>query len=131
MITNLAKNLRKRAFSLVLMQCLVTLIMTGVGYWFYDENTALQLFLGGSIGSISNAIFSVFAFRYVGASSSRQVYDAFFRGERIKLFVTIVLFLITFKLIDTVDVSLFVGFGTILLAQWLAPFYFLNLQKLG
>ena len=131
MITNLAQQLRKRAFRLVLMQLAVTLFISGIGCWFYSKNTAVQLLLGGSICTFSNAIFSVFAFKYVGASSAQKVYDAFFRGERIKLFVTIVLFLLTFKLLDTVDVSLFVGFSVILLTQWLAPFYFLNLQKLG
>lgn len=131
MIVNLAKHLRFRALSLVFMQFCVTLLMAGLGYWLYGENTALQLFLGGSISTLSNAVFSIFAFKYVGASSSQKVYDAFFRGERIKLFVTIVLFLLTFKLLDTIDVSLFVGFSLILLTQWLAPFYFLNLQKLG
>lgn len=62
---------------------------------------------GGAIAIIPNFVFALYAFRFAGASASKKVMDSFFKGAKIKMILTALLFALSFKFITLSLVAFF------------------------
>ena len=89
------------------------LISTTVTYFYWGLSHAQSAFAGGCIGIIPNFVFALYAFKFAGASAAKQVMDSFFKGAKIKMVLTALLFALSFKFLS---LSLVPFFSTYIIA---------------
>ncbi|REL29057.1 F0F1 ATP synthase assembly protein I [Thalassotalea euphylliae] len=92
-------------------------------YFNWGLSHALSALAGGCIGIIPNFVFALYAFRYAGASANRKVMDAFFRGAKIKLGLTAILFALAFKFLVIIPVPFFGAFCLAVFSSLLTPMF--------
>lgn len=88
------KNLSKRQ---LIFSIAVTLLSSTLIYFCWGLSHAYSALAGGAIGIIPNFIFAFYAFKYAGASASKLVMDSFFKGVKVKMLLTALLFALSFK----------------------------------
>ena len=92
---------------------IITLISTAFSYIFWGLSHAQSALVGGAIGIIPNFVFGLFAFRYAGATASKQVMKSFNQGAKLKMVLTALFFALAFNYLD---VSFPVFFTTYILS---------------
>ena len=84
-----------------------------------DQARSMSLFFGGLLVVIPQAYLTVYAFRYMGASSTKMIAQSFYRGEAGKFVLTFVGFGVVFLWFKAVHLpSLFTGYTLMLFLQW-------------
>lgn len=86
---------------------IVTLLCTAITYFGWGLSHAYSAFVGGAIGIIPNFVFALYAFRYAGASASKQVFDSITKGAKVKMLLTALFFGLAFKFLTLSVVPLF------------------------
>lgn len=95
-----------------------------------DKVTAYSVLIGALIYFVPNMYFVYRAFKYSGARSARMILRSFYAGESIKLFMTAILFGLTFAFVKPISVlALFGGFIALQATSWLTPL--LTIRKNG
>lgn len=95
-----------------------------------DKVTAYSVLIGALIYFAPNLYFVYRAFKYRGARSAKMILRSFYAGESIKLFMTAILFGLTFALVKPISVlAVFAGFIAIQATSWLTPL--LTIRKNG
>lgn len=95
-----------------------------------DIVTAYSVLIGTLIYFVPNLYFVYRAFKFSGARSARMILRSFYAGESIKLFMTAILFGLTFALVKPISVlAVFSGFIAIQATSWLTPL--LTIRKNG
>ena len=93
--------------------CLLTLLLV-------SKTAAISALWGGLLCVLPHAYFASYAFRYVGARSSRLIARSFYRGEAGKFLLAIVGFALVFTLVKPLDlVALFCAYVVMLVVQWI------------
>jgi ATP synthase protein I len=93
-------------------------------YFFWGILYAYSALLGAAIAIIPNTIFGKRAFKYSGARQSQQVVDSFYKGEKIKILLTAILFALSFRFFPIVPVPLFSVFSLVVILSLLTPVLF-------
>jgi len=76
-----------------------------------DASVALALGLGGMICWVANAVFTLKAFRYRGASASRKIVKEFSLGEAFKILLSAAGFALAFIYVPTAPpIWVFMGY---------------------
>ncbi len=119
MTDTLVKRVRKVAFKVVGIQLVVAVIVSLIAL-LIDFKTGFSVFVGGMVCVIPSSYFAFKAFSVAGAQKSREVVRAFYMGEVIKLLLTVVLFIVAFKLLPISPAPMLTGYFLTLLANWLA-----------
>ena len=129
MSNKLAVNAFNQAIRLIVFQVLLVAICAII-FWLTDgANSARSAVLGGIIYIVPNYIFTRFAFRCMGARQAKDVITSFAVGESLKLFLTVVFFIVVLGFIKVNYLPLYVTFAIAVGSQIFAP-YFMN-KKLG
>ena len=98
-------------YKVIVAQIIATFILATASLLLLDEVVAFSALIGGLISFLPNSYFVFQAFRYQGARSADKVVKGFVRGELGKIGITIVLFALSFTLVDNLnEISLIVGF---------------------
>ena len=108
-------------YRVVVVQLLVTL---GVSLLLlpFGENEALSALLGGLACSIPNAFFVWKSFQHWGARAALKIARSFYYGEAGKFALTILAFVMIFRLIPSVKpLPLFGAFALIQVVNWFTP----------
>ncbi len=124
-MNQLVKPGRKLSRQQLIFASTLTLVSTAIIYFNWGLSHALSAFTGGCIGIIPNFVFALYAFRYAGASASRQVMDSFFKGAKVKMVLTALLFALSFKFLD---LSLAPFFSTYIIAV-MSPIIFTAMKR--
>jgi ATP synthase protein I len=95
----------------------------------YGANAASSAVLGGMVCVIPNIYFARKLFEYQGARSARQIVNSFYKGEAIKIFLSIVLFTAVFMWIKITPLAFFAAYIMILITHWFAPLVIVNKQN--
>lgn len=98
------------------------MLLIAIAAIFYNQNTAVALAYGTAISFLPNAVFSLFAFRYSGASQIEAVARSFNQGSKAKLVITISLFVVAFGVLKLHPLPVFLGFIAATAAYWVALF---------
>ena len=69
-------------------------------------------------------VFAAFAFRYAGASKNQLVARSFSQGSKLKLALTIILFVIAFKGLNATPLEIFVAYVITTASHGLAMFHY-------
>ena len=112
-MNQLVKPGRKLARQQLIFTSTLTLVSTVMIYFSWGLSHAQSALVGGCIGIIPNFVFALYAFKFAGASAAKQVMDSFFKGAKIKMVLTALLFALSFKFLD---LSLAPFFSTYVLA---------------
>ena len=106
------------------------LILTGFsslmfGLW-YGSVGALSATLGGLTCAAPTACFAYMLFRDAPSSASRQIMGRVYRGEALKLGLSMALFALTFGCVNTIPMVFFVVYVVVQLMCWAAPWFFVT-----
>jgi ATP synthase protein I len=124
-VTNkLAKPYRLAAFKLICLQGIVALIAAVIVFVGWGVNAGQSALAGGAVALLPNFVFVVYAFRYMGASRTNQVYASLKRGNGLKFMLTIVLFALILKSYTVILLPFFCVYVLVLFSGLFAPVFF-------
>jgi len=111
------KSIAKRAIA---VQAIVTVVIAIVAGLATDTKIGISVFFGALISLLPNMVFAIFAFRFSGARHNQQVARSFSQGAKVKLALSIILFVIAFNWLEASPLALFAGFAVATVSHWLA-----------
>ncbi len=120
---SLTANIRRKASHLVLFQVVFVVLLALSSGILFNLHIATSVLLGGLIFLLPNMLFTLLAFRFVGASQNKQVVSSFYLGEALKLSLVAILFVLTFASLDVEPLALLLGFVLSSLTQWTASIF--------
>ena len=113
----------------LLILVVVMLLAWGTGT---DPVTRLSLVAGTVIAVVPQAYFGYRVFRFVGARSSRQVAQSFYRGEAAKFALTAMGFALVFAVIKPINgLAVFAAFGGMTVLHWVGSWWFTRARNSG
>jgi ATP synthase protein I len=92
----------------------------------YTVNAGLSALLGGLVYIIPNAYFASKLFKHQGARAAKQIVSSFYKGEALKIVLSIFLFTAVFVLFRITPLAFFISYITVLMTHWLAPLIIVN-----
>lgn len=111
---------RRAAFRLVLYQAVVTLIVACAFLVFADGRAALSAMVGGGISVVASLAMALLAFSGAGHGDPKLVMRGFYRGEAVKLGLTVVLLVVALRSGSLQAAPLLAAFVATLAAYWVA-----------
>lgn len=112
---------RQAALKLLLIQLGFVLAATLVALIGWGGFAAYSALLGGLICFVPNLYFTIKVF---STHEPRQILNAFYLGEAVKLLLTVVLFMLVWRFLQTLPLAVLCGFIFTQLAHWCAPILF-------
>jgi ATP synthase protein I len=116
----LSAQIKKQAYKIWYLQ-LSSVFVISLLSLFWGWQAAGSVMVGGLVQLIPAWVLIQFGFRHSGARAAKKIVQGFFFGEFLKIFLTILLFVMVFKFIPVSIGFLFIGFGASLLMFWIAP----------
>lgn len=110
-------------------QLLVMLIASIMALCISGFHAALSILLGGLVSALPNVYFARMVFRHHGAQAAQKIVSSFYKGEAMKLLLTIGLFALTFKYLDVAPLAFIVGFIVVQMLFLFAPLIVDNKRK--
>tara|TARA_Y100000996_G_scaffold386784_1_gene345076 strand:- start:5036 stop:5458 length:423 start_codon:yes stop_codon:yes gene_type:complete len=111
---------RRAALSIVGVQFGVTLLISVAGLLIGGPRTGISAFMGGGIGTLTSLCMAVSIFRQGADAEPEKILKRVYRGEFLKLMMTVVLFGLVLKNIDVSFVPMLGCFAVTLLVYWVA-----------
>ncbi|WP_341502566.1 ATP synthase subunit I [Gallaecimonas sp. GXIMD4217] len=121
MSDKLARPGRQVAYKLVAVQAAVVLIASCISAAVWGVQAGYSALLGGLICVLPNFVFARLAFAKAGARAAQQVVHGFYKGEALKIGLTVLLFVIVLLWVPVAMGALFATYGIGVMAQWFAP----------
>ena len=106
---------------LLLIQLIVSLFIAMIAMVVSGPLAALSGLLGGVVCVVPNVYFVRQLFKYKGARAAKQIVNGFYKGEALKLLLTIALFVLVFKLFEIKPLVFFAAFIAAQMMFWFAP----------
>jgi len=113
---------------LLRIQLITTAMAAGVGLVVSGAQMALSCVLGGLVSALPSACFARILFRYQGARSARLIVNSFYKGEAIKIGLSIALFALVFAFANIIPWAFFTVYLVVQLLLWFAPLIFVHKQ---
>lgn len=85
---------------------------------------ALSALMGGCVAVVPHFVFAILTFSPRWEKVTGNVVNAFYRGEAIKLMLTVTLFVLAFAVVKSDPRALFGSYIAALLVLWMAPLLF-------
>lgn len=120
MSESLAKQGRKQAYKMVLLQLGISIVLVLVGL-LISWQVSMSLGVGSLIVIVAHFVFATIVFRKSGAQAAEAVQKAFKIGESLKILLTIGLLIFAFTVLPVHPPSLLIGYVIIVLSQWFVP----------
>lgn len=120
---------RRGIIRLWCVQASVTLVFAAFCALVYGTNAASSALLGGIVCIIPNAYFASKLFKYQGARSAKLIVNSFYKGEALKIVISIFLFTAVFLLFKITPLAFFVSYIMIQTTHWFAPLIIVNKQN--
>lgn len=115
---------------LLLIQLGVTILITLIALVAKNATAAISAVAGGLVCIVPNAYFAIKLFRHTGARAAKQIVNGFYKGEALKLMLSIALFAIVFKFLKTNPLVFFVAYIAAQMVFWFAPLIVDNKNRL-
>ena len=111
---------------LFLWQLGITILLASTVLMLSGTRAALSAVLGGVVSIVPNVLFAQILFRHQGARAARKIVNSFYKGEALKLLLTISMFGLVFKYFIITPPVFFLAYIIAQMAFWLAPIIFAN-----
>ena len=111
---------------LMVCQLSVTVAIAIIALLLSGATACKSALLGGLVSALPNACFARMMFQHQGAHAAKQIVNSFYKGEALKMVLTIILFTAVFKFFIIMP---FVFFAVYIVAQmvfWFAPLIFVS-----
>ncbi|MFT4836940.1 MAG: ATP synthase protein I [Psychromonas sp.] len=118
MTASLTKQGRQLAGKVIFYQSMIGLILSAFFTVFLGINSGISAVYGSITCLVPSFIFSKLAFKYAGASQNELVVRSFNKGSKLKIFLTIILFILVYQWANLQAMPLLVCYVITLLAQW-------------
>lgn len=112
-----------------LLQMTFILISALIVLAIFGKQTATSVILGGFVAVIPALFFARKCFQYQGARAAKQILKAFYLGEAIKLFLSMVLFVLVFIFFKVNAFVFFLTYIVVITTHWLSPLFIINQQN--
>ena len=103
---------------MLLTQAVFLALCGALGILFFAPSSALSFVTGGTLSIFSHAVFSFYTFRYSGASNNRAVVDSMKKGNKVKLLLTVIAFMIIFNVPYVTNFEAVMGYGVMMLVHY-------------
>lgn len=114
---------------LLLIQLGVAVLISVIALIVGDVKAALSAVAGGLVCAIPNAYFVSKLFKHNGARAARQIVNGFYKGEALKLILSVALFALVFKYLNVNPLVFFVAYIAAQMVFWFAPLIIVNRPK--
>lgn len=114
---------------LLLVQLGVTTLIAVIARLIGNDTAALSAVVGGFVCVVPNAYFAAKLFKHNGARAARQIVNGFYKGEALKLILSVALFALVFKYLNVNPLVFFVAYIATQMVFWFAPFIIVNKHK--
>ena len=108
------------------MQVSITWVLAGMFGIFGGVVWALSAMLGGIICALPNACFAQVVFSEARVSASQQIMRRFYRGEALKITLSMILFAATFYYVKIIPAVFFIAYLVVQLTHWASPWIFVK-----
>ena len=115
-----AAQARRVAYSVVLWQGAVTIVVALVSYAIAGRLAALSALIGGGISTLASLAMAALAFRESAGASPQHAVRAFFVGEAVKVAVVVVLFVVVLRNVKVSPLAMFAAYMATFLVFWVA-----------
>lgn len=117
------------AWRLVAWQIGVTVVCAVAAILLISIKAGLSALLGGLVSAVPNAYFARKLFKHQGAQAAKQIVNSFYKGEALKIILSITLFVLVFKYFNIVPLVFFIVYIIAQAVFWFAPMIFVNKRK--
>jgi ATP synthase protein I len=118
MTASLTKQGRQLAGKVIFYQSIIGLILSVFFTILLGINSGISAGYGSFTCLLPSILFSKLAFKYAGASRNELVVRSFSKGSKLKMFLTIILFILVYQWAHLQAMPLLVCYVITLLAQW-------------
>ncbi len=112
-----------------LVQMIVVVLVAVIFLLFKGMAFATAVLLGGVISVLPHAIFARWWFAYFTAKAGNRMIAKFYVGEVVKLFLTVILFILVFTFMSVNILACLLGYIIAQVAFWLGPLFGLRISK--
>ena len=112
-----------------LVQLGITLFLTALCAIVFNIKAASSALLGGLVCIIPNAYFASKLFKHQGAHAAKQIVNSFYKGEAVKIILSIFLFTAVFIFFKITPLAFFISYILVLMTHWFAPWIIVNKQN--
>jgi ATP synthase protein I len=114
----------KGAQRLATLQLCLALLLASVALCYSGDKAALSALLGGIVAILPNVFFARKLFQYRGARAAKQIVNNFYKGEALKIILSIILFVLVFRYTNVMPLVFFIVYITVQMMFWFAPLIF-------
>ncbi len=121
-------NQRSVWYFLALQQAAV-LCIAAVVVCFLGLKAGFSCVVGGMVSVLPNAYFAKMLFKHHGARAARQIVNSVYKGEAMKLLLTVTLFALVFRYVSVNPLIFFASYIAVQMMVWFAPLMMVNERK--
>lgn len=114
---------------LLVIQLCVALLIAAATLLIGNTTAAMSAIVGGLVCVVPNAYFVSKLFKYNGAHAARQIVNGFYKGEALKLMLSVAMFAMVFKFLEINPLVFFVAYIAAQMVFWFAPLIIVNKNR--
>jgi ATP synthase protein I len=115
-----AAQARRVAYSVVLWQGAVTIVVALVSYAIAGRLAALSALLGGGISTLASLVMAAMSFRQSSLANAYSAVRGFYVGEAAKLATVVVLFVLVLRTLKVSPLAMFAAYVATFFVYWVA-----------
>ena len=115
-----AAQARRVAFTVVLWQGAVTVVVALVSLFVATRLAAISALLGGGISTLASLVMAVLSFRRSSLASPQNAVRGFYVGEAAKLATVVVLFVVVLRTMKVSPLAMFAAYVATFFVYWVA-----------
>jgi ATP synthase protein I len=115
-----AAQARRVAYSVVLWQGAVTIVVALVSYAMAGRLAALSALIGGGISTLASLVMAALSFRRSSLANAYSAVRGFYVGEAAKLATVVVLFVMVLRTLKVSPLAMFAAYVATFFVYWVA-----------
>ena len=115
-----AAQARRVAYSVVLWQGAVTIVVALVSYAIAGRLAALSALIGGGISTLASLVMAALSFRRSSLANAYSAVRGFYVGEAAKLATVVVLFVMVLRTLNVSPLAMFAAYVATFFVYWVA-----------
>jgi ATP synthase protein I len=115
-----AAQARRVAYSVVLWQGAVTIVVALVSYAMSGRLAAVSALVGGGISTLASLVMAALSFRRSSLANAYSAVRGFYVGEAAKLATVVVLFIVVLRTMKVSPLAMFAAYVATFFVYWVA-----------
>jgi ATP synthase protein I len=115
-----AAQARRVAYSVVLWQGAVTIVVALVSYAMSGRLAAVSALIGGGISTLASLVMAALSFRRASMANAYSAVRGFYVGEAAKLATVVVLFILVLRTMKVSPLAMFAAYVATFFVYWVA-----------